>query len=42
MSLTNENELIGIVAKYTIQILLKKVKCRSISVDEVTYVYVHV
>ena len=38
----NENELIRIVAKYTIQIWLKKVKCRSVSVDKVTYVHVYV
>ena len=42
MSLTSQNELIGIIAKYAIKIWLKKVKCRSISVDKVTYVYVYV
>ena len=42
MSPINQNELIGIVAKYTIQIWLKKIKSRSISVDKVSYVYVYV
>ena len=36
MSPTNENELTGIVVKYTIEILLKKVKSRSISVYKVS------
>ena len=42
MSTPSQNELTGIVTKYTIQIWLKKIKCRSISVDEVTSVYVYV
>ena len=37
-----QNELIGIAAKYTIQICLKKVKCHFISLDEVTNAYVYV
>ena len=48
MSPTSQNQLIGIFANYIIQIWLieeiKEVKCRSISADEVTsvFVYVHV
>ena len=42
ISTPSQNELTGIVTKYTLQIWLKKIKCRSISVDEVTNVYVYV
>ena len=46
MSPASQNESIGIVAKYIIQIWfieeIKEVKCRSISSDEATSVYVQV